>query len=233
MRPEVKNALYITATWHLVVIIVLLLVSISYEIIPDKGILLDFSKEEQREKEEEIKERAEKMLQEHLLKAGILSSTAVNNDPTLKDDRFSSEETKRLYRDMARVDADLQALKNRKDDIKPAAVRDDNMPSGSDDEDVEYHGPSVAYYTLVGRRAMILKVPAYKCLNEGEVMVSIYVDRQGVVREAYIMDNGSTDDECIREQAVQAALHSVFTAKEDAPEIQYGDIRYIFIAQER
>lgn len=234
MRPEVKNAIFITATWHLVVIIVLLLVSISFEIFPDKGILLDFSKEDEKEKEEKIKEEADKLLEKHLIEAGILSSLAVNNDPLLEDDRFSAEENRQLYSDMARIDA--ERLRAGETDNRDALLIDNPVPmqeNGNDEDAVEYHGPSVAYYTLTGRRAVHLVIPAYKCINQGEVMVAIYVDRSGKVCEAFIMENGSSTDECIREQALSAALNSVFNAKENAPEIQYGDIRYIFIAQER
>ena len=42
-----------------------------------------------------------------------------------------------------------------------------------------YQGPSVISYTLEGRKAMNLPVPAYKCMGGGDVSVSVIVNRKG------------------------------------------------------
>ena len=94
-----------------------------------------------------------------------------------------------------------------------------------------YSGPSVVSYTLDGRKASHLKIPAYRCYGAGDVTVIITVNPQGQVINAQVMDAVSSTDQCLRNFAVRAARLSRFSASTTAPAKQTGEILYRFIAQ--
>ncbi len=94
-----------------------------------------------------------------------------------------------------------------------------------------YSGPSVVSYTLDGRKASHLKIPAYRCYGAGDVTVIITVNPQGTVIAAKVMEEISSDDSCLRNFAVRAARLSRFSASPTAPAKQTGEILYRFIAQ--
>jgi TonB family protein len=95
----------------------------------------------------------------------------------------------------------------------------------------EYTGPSVVSYTLDGRKASHLKIPAYRCYGSGDVTVIITVDNSGRVVSAKVMEEISSEDSCLRSFAVRAARLSQFSASPTAPPRQTGEILYRFIAQ--
>ena len=94
-----------------------------------------------------------------------------------------------------------------------------------------YSGPSVLSYTLDGRKASHLPIPAYRCYGAGDVTVIISVDNAGNVVRAKVMDEISSTDNCLRSFAVRAARLSKFSASSNAPSNQTGEIVYRFIAQ--
>lgn len=108
------------------------------------------------------------------------------------------------------------------------------MPQIENEEETEEssesrHGtPSVKSYTLDGRQAINLKIPAYRCYAEGEATIIITVNPAGQVIKADVKDDVSSDDECLRSFAVRAARLSRFSAKSDAPSSQVGEIVYSF-----
>ena len=99
------------------------------------------------------------------------------------------------------------------------------------EEQKEYSGPSVVSYTLDGRKASHLKIPAYRCNGGGDVTVIITVNNAGQVVNAKVMDSISSSDQCLRSFAVRAARLSRFSASQNAPANQTGEIVYRFIAQ--
>lgn len=102
------------------------------------------------------------------------------------------------------------------------------MPQMEDEEEVieesRYNGPSVKSYALDGRKAVSLKIPAYRCYGEGEVTVIVSVNPTGQVIKADVKEDVSSDDECLTSFAVRAARLSRFSAKSDAPSSQLGEI---------
>ena len=94
-----------------------------------------------------------------------------------------------------------------------------------------YSGPSVLSWSLDGRKATRLPIPAYRCYGAGEVTVIITVNNQGDVVNAKVDDRVSATDNCICTFAVRAARLSKFNASPDAPARQMGTITYEFIAQ--
>ena len=101
----------------------------------------------------------------------------------------------------------------------------------SEKKQAEYSGPSVVSYTLDGRKASSLPIPAYRCYGGGMVTVIITVDNSGRVVNAKVQEGVSSTDRCLREFAVRAARMSRFSSDPKAPPRQTGDIVYMFIAQ--
>ena len=236
-NKDERPGLYITVIFHLTVIIVLLLYQIDSTIRREESFVLDFSKQEEierRKEEAEFKEDISKRLDE-LIAAAKSSSTPIRNIAVdasqLKDDRGTDAE--QLYKDAERLAKDLK--NGQKDAIEEDARNETvELPSQNKKDDSkakEYSGPSVVSYTLDGRKASHLKIPAYRCNGGGDVTVIITVNNGGNVVGAKVMDSLSSSDQCLRNFAVRAARLSKFSASQTAPPNQTGEIVYRFIAQ--
>ena len=210
LSADQKAGLYITAIVHLAVIIVLLVAQIGYQIKRENTFVLDFTKQEEKEKverEEELRQSAaEKLEQLIAAAAGIpIRNIAVNRSPgQLKDDRNTDAE--KLYRDAERLAKDLKDGQNRQenpDDYAnvPDPVRNEerNQPKKT------YSGPSVLSWSLEGRKASHLPIPAYRCMGFGQVTVIITVNNNGQVINAQVDEGASSSDSCLRNFAIRAA----------------------------
>ncbi len=235
LNKDDRAGLYLTVIVHLSVLIVLLISQIGYSLKNENSFVLDFSKQEEIEKqqrEDVFKEDVSKRI-EDLLAAAENGSIPVRNvavdRSALKDDRGTDAEE--LYKDAERLQKDLQQ------GFKADSPEDYAAPAHSEQktEDVKkesnYQGPSVVSYSLDGRKASRLSIPAYRCIGGGLVTVIITVDNQGNVVNAKIQDDVSSDNECLRSFAVRAARLSKFSASPTAPSRQLGNIVYQFIAQ--
>lgn len=239
MKKEDRAGLYLTVIFHLTVIIVLLLYSIDSTLRREESFVLDFSKQEEierKEKEEVMKQDISRKLEEMIAAArrqpsNQIRNIAVDAGSQLKDDRGTDAD--QLYKDAERL---ARELKNgQKDCIEEDArnetveMQHQNKPDNSQQK--AYSGPSVVSYNLEGRKASHLKIPAYRCYGAGDVTVIITVNPQGQVINAQVMDEISSDDQCLRNFAVRAARLSRFSASTTAPAKQNGEIVYRFIAQ--
>jgi len=98
--------------------------------------------------------------------------------------------------------------------------------------DKRYQGPTVLSYILDNRTPLALPIPAYQCLYGGVVVVIIHVNRQGkVIRAGINTHTSESSSECLHQAALRAAYSSRFTARNEAPEIQVGEITYQFVQQ--
>ena len=235
-----RAGLYLTLIVHLLLIIVLLSWSIHTQLARDTSFLIDFSEQEAQEAmearaqmQESVSEELEAEL-EALLNASRSQSTqsirnvAVDASEPLRDDRHDHPED--IYREarelQERLDQSRREMEQAADDPDNVAIyEEEDSPAEA------YRGPSVISYTLDGRKAMSLPVPAYKCMGGGDVSVSVVVNRKGYVVDARIIESVSSKDQCLREYALRAASGSRFTASSGAPERQVGEIVYRFIAQ--
>ena len=87
-------------------------------------------------------------------------------------------------------------------------------------------------YDLGGRGATSLPKPVYNSPEQGFIVVSIKVDRQGNVTYASAGAKGTTITEIgLRQQAEIAAKKTKFVPNPDAPEEQRGTITYKFVKQ--
>lgn len=239
LKPENKAGIYITVIFHLTVIVVLLAVQLTSMVRGENSFLLDFSRQEEIEqmaKEEEFKEDISRKIDEMLGNIPVNSQNqdirniAVDHsDGALKDDRGTDAE--QLYKDAERLSRELsqgnrQAIE---EDARDEAV--DLSPNKKEAKGKEYKGPSVVSYSLEGRKASHLSIPAYRCMGGGNVTVIIVVDPQGNVLNAKVHDTISSQDKCLRDFAIRAARLSKFSKSPTAPARQNGEIVYRFIAQ--
>ena len=151
-----------------------------------------------------------------------------SNKP-LKDDRNTDAE--QLYKDAEKLARELKNGQSAiEEDAREETVDLNNTPTDNSSKK-EYSGPSVVSYSLDGRKASHLKVPAYRCYGSGDVVVIITVDPQGRVVNAQVMEEMSSSDPCHRKEAIRAARLSRFSVSTTAPARQTGEIIYRYIAQ--
>ena len=214
----------------------LLIYQIDSTLKAETSFVLDFSKQEELEKEKEVQEmKAEvsKKLDE-LIAAARATQTPIRNIATkanapLKDDRNTDAD--QLYKDAERLAKELKLGQNAiEEDAREETVEHANKGAG-DGEGRAYSGPSVLSYRLDGRTARHLPIPAYKCYGSGDVVVIINVDQSGRVVAAKVSEAGTTGDACTRREAIKAAQRSRFSSSTNAPDPQVGEIIYRFIAQ--
>ncbi len=238
-EKENRAGLYITVIFHLTVIIVLLIYQIDSTLKREESFVLDFSRQEEIEKQikeelfkEDISRRLDEMIAAARNSGDPIRNIAVDaSRARLKDDRGTDAE--QLYKDAERLAQDLK--NGQKDAIEENAVDEtvelQHQRKPTEEEQKEYSGPSVVSYTLDGRKASHLKIPAYRCNGGGDVTVIITVNNAGQVVNAKVMDTVSSADQCLRSFAVRAARLSRFSASQNAPANQTGEIVYRFIAQ--
>lgn len=242
LSKEDKAGLYITVIFHLTVIIVLAISQLSTMAVKDMSFMLDFSKYEEKEKLEEerkFKEDVSRRLDRLLGYASAQNPEEIRNIAVdassghLKDDRGTDAED--LYRDADRLQQELEAGKTARTYENTVDLGKFEKREQKDKEAKEYRGPSVVSYSLDGRKASRLSIPAYRCLGGGDVTVIITVDPQGNVINAKIYDEVSSTDRCLREFAIRAARLSRFSVlppdRIDGMARQKGEIVYRFIAQ--
>ena len=236
LTKEDKAGLYLTVIVHLAVIIIALMAGLGYSIGKENSFVLDFTKLEEMErmqeeierlqKEAELKQAIADKLQKEI---GDIPATrnVVVNRAALKDDRGTDAE--QLYKDAERL---RQELNNGYDleDEDHAEVSNPKENRKEQKKEV-YSGPSVVSYSLEGRKASRLPIPAYRCLGSGQVTVLITVDPSGTVLGAKVDESVSSKDGCLRSFAIRAARMSKFSASPSAPPRQAGNIVYEFVAQ--
>ena len=233
LSPDQQAGLYITATVHLAVIIVLLLVRIGYELKAENSFVLDFTREEAEEQAKEqlqLERSTAEKLEELLAAAAMPALRNVSVDrSTLKDDRGTDAEE--LYKEAERLARDLRDGQQRPAEDPDAFASAREPEHNAETESKPYSGPSVLSWSLDGRKASRLPIPAYRCYGAGEVTVIITVNNKGDVVNAKVDETCSSADACLRTFAVRAARLSKFSASPSAPARQLGTITYAFVAQ--
>ena len=232
LTPDQKAGIYITVSIHLAVIIVLLLVRIGMEIQKENSFVLDFTKQEEMEQareHEELLRSAAAQLEEMIAAAGMPVRNVAVNSGALKDDRGTDAEE--LYKEAERLAQELKDGQEQPQEVDEVAVEPIKKEGSKKEEAKPYSGPSVLSWSLDGRKATRLPIPAYRCYGAGEVTVIITVNNQGDVVNAKVDEKLSARDGCLRTFAVRAARLSKFNASASAPARQMGTITYAFIAQ--
>ena len=238
---ESKAGILITVIFHLTVIVVLLLYQIDATVRREESFVIDFSKQEEIERQIEEMEKMEKeiarmesirqKLEERIASSAPVRNIAVDRGGFLKDDRGTDAE--QLYKDAEKLAQDLKKGQSNaiEEDAREETVDIGKERSAGKSSEAMYSGPSVLSYTLEGRKASKLPIPAYRCYGGGQVTVIITVNPQGMVVEAKVQEETSSADQCLCRFAVRAARLSRFSQSSTAPARQVGEIVYQFIAQ--
>jgi colicin import membrane protein len=107
---------------------------------------------------------------------------------------------------------------------KPTGYKDSDNYDGQGGSG---NGPS---YDLGGRGAKHIEEPTASFNEVGNVVVSIWVNREGDVVRAQVSSKGTTIvDANMKKIAVEAAKNSTFMADPNAAELQTGTITYKFV----
>lgn len=236
-KREDRAGFYLTVIIHLAVLIVMLSTSLGAALQKENSFVLDFSAIEEAErlqKEVEIQEAISRRLEAEL---GELGQAGTQSDMprgvavdrgSLRDDRGTDAE--QLYKDAERLQNELsQGYEVPSEDYAIPSIPSEDKKESKKKE--VYTGPAVVSYSLEGRKASHLDIPAYRCYGAGQVTVIITVNPQGMVTNAKIDDSVSSPDDCLRSYAIRAARLAKFSTKADAPAKQEGNIVYEFIAQ--
>lgn len=119
------------------------------------------------------------------------------------------------------------------DEGETGQTGDQGNPFGS--KDVKTHDGSGGAgngisFSLGGRSAKHLPKPEYNSKEQGKIVVSIWVNKNGVVTKAMAGAKGTTiSDLSLQKLTERAALKARFSADPNAAEIQKGTITYNFI----
>ncbi len=234
LTPDQKAGLYITVSVHLAVIIVLLAARIGQELKRENSFVLDFTQQEEKEREEarqQFEEATAEQLERLIAAAqGVPIRNVTVDRSALKDDKGINADE--LYKEAERLAQELKEGQNRQEDPEDfvSTAQPENRPPEKKQAQA-YSGPSVLSWSLDGRKASRLPIPAYRCYGAGEVTVIITVNNRGDVINAKVDNDVSTQDGCLRTFAVRAARLSKFSSSTSAPARQMGTITYAFIAQ--
>lgn len=236
LSKEDKAGLYITVSIHLAVILVLMLTVVNPSLRKQYTFEMDFTQQEEMEKierelvrQKEINDRLNRLLAEEGIGSEPLKNVAVNRS-SLKDDRGTNAEE--LYREAERIQKEYEESMARNGEplMTVEDILKERKKDNSEEEGV-YQGPSVLSYSLPGRQASRLPIPAYKCVGAGEVTVIIVVDPQGNVISTKVQEDVSSPDRCLRQYALSAASKTLFSKSQDYGPRQTGNIIYSFLAQ--
>ncbi|HQB22814.1 MAG TPA: hypothetical protein PL119_00070 [Bacteroidales bacterium] len=236
MKKETKTGIYLTIIVHLVALIVILSLQISSMIRKDSSFVLDFTQQEELEaaqrKEQmraEISEGLDELIAEIQRQSRNVAVDATQRNQLLQDDRHKNPAE--VYKEAEELQKRLDAARKEVEEQggQEAVAAQKNKDERENEK--PYTGPAVLEYSLEGRKAMSLPIPVYKCLGGGDVTVAIQVDRKGYVKKMAILQDFSSQDRCLQEFALRAARQSRFTASEEAPPLQPGEIVYRFIPQ--
>ena len=234
LTPDRKAGLYITVSVHLAVIIVLLAVRIGQELTRENSFVLDFTRQEEKERieaQQKFEEATAQQLERLIAAAqGVPIRNVTVDRSALKDDKGINADE--LYKEAERLAQELKDGQSRQEDPESfiSTAQPEHRPQEKQQAQA-YSGPSVLSWSLDGRKASRLPIPAYRCYGAGEVTVIITVNNRGDVVNAKVDDGLSTSDGCLRTFAVRAARLSKFSSSTTAPARQMGTITYAFIAQ--
>jgi len=235
MKRENNAGIYLTVSVHLIVLIIFLLYQIRFELKQEVGFVLDFTKQEEVERlMQKAQLRAEVSQELDALLSG--GSTAPRNvvvnaserGQQLRDDRFRNPA--QVYDEHQQLQAKLDASRRAAQQMQgsdDAASLHQSEPTQAE----TYKGPSVISYKLEGRKMTNANIPAYKCLNGGDVTVVIGVNPKGYVTTASVVQEFSSSDPCLKASAMDAARRARFSENNNAPPQQQGEIVYRFVKQ--
>lgn len=160
-------------------------------------------------------------------------------DTIIEEEEIVEDEPVEEVKEEPKVNPDALYTPHKKDDnesgnqgngLTPA---DRGKTTGSSDskktDGIAGMGDGVSF-DLEGRGSIHLPKPAYESMEQGKVVVTVWVNKQGKVTRALEGAKGTTiTDLRLRNLAKDAALKAVFTPDPNAPDVQKGTITYNFV----
>ncbi|MFI3299765.1 MAG: energy transducer TonB [Rikenellaceae bacterium] len=236
-----RIGLLVTVVVYLSLAIMFVTYKIVVQQVPVQSVEIEF---QEMELIEEVVEQEDEIQQIEDYYGGRVDNRISNADSkfneTLRDSKNSNaseiyDEAERVQRELAegqeRFRREMQELEGggRQDNTVPES----NVKSkdGDRNQDAFVGGNVTVSFSLDGRTALYLDIPAYKCMSGGKVVVNISVNRNGYVTSASVERSTSTSDNCLHREAVASAKASTFNVSASAPDSQKGSITYVFVAQ--
>lgn len=171
----------------------------------------------------------------------VLTNKAFNE--TKKFDDFEDEEFKNTMEKIRNRDSrDNEIQENSSSESKETNMEDDASFENINDVIARRSGKnrkseassssntskkSSVSFSLVDRVDEYLPPPIYLCENNGKVVVTINVDKDGNVVEATYNNASNSSDGCLVDHAIEYALASKFSA-DPSKSIQIGTITFYF-----
>lgn len=115
--------------------------------------------------------------------------------------------------------------------IEDASRRSDDQGGAGQSALVQGNVTASYSFTDPVRHDQRLVIPAYRCMNDGSVVVAATLDQNGKVVSAEVVEGQSTPDQCLRREALAGARASRFNLDTRAPSRQRGTITYLFVRQ--
>lgn len=108
---------------------------------------------------------------------------------------------------------------------KAKDILEKRNPEKKEDKD-KANARSTLTYSLKGRNLLDYDTPRYLCENGGKIVVSITVNGDGRVTDAYINSSSTSTDECLIDAALQYSKEAQFDSS--ATPSQLGSITFLF-----
>ena len=243
-----RKAIIGTVLFHIVLLLCLIFMGLTYQIPPpiEEGITINFGYQDfgsGSDQTEQIVEQQEISPQETVNNNPVvedISTQEIEETPTtkIKEQLEKPEEVKKIEEKKPEPVVNTKALYPGK---KQNNSNSQGIREGHGDQGSQYGDPNSNAYTdggigtkgiayqLGGRTIAEIKKPNYDSQQQGKVVVTIRVDRNGKVISATPGAKGSTTtNSYLYSKAKEAALKTTFEANTIAPEIQVGTIIYNF-----
>lgn len=173
--------------------------------------------EEQKPKAEAIQNLSADAL------SNIISNTAEKMDEQISTDKYIQE----LMEELGMEEINPQHDNSLPEEEVYNSVKKDDKPK--EQKSVNYGQTRISYH-VPGRKGTHIERPIYRCEGGGTVEVSISVNQSGYVEQAQIA-SATTNDDCVKQMALQSARKSRFNSDNNAAKKVVGSITYVFVAQ--
>ena len=243
-----RKAIIGTVLFHIGLLLCFIFMGLTYQIPPppEEGITINFGYQDfgsDSEQPEQIVEEQEITPQQIVNNNPVvenISSQDIEETPTtkLKEQLEKPKEVKKIEEKKPEPVVNTKALYpgKKQNNSSSQGISEGQGDQGSQDGDQNsnaYTGGGIGTngiaYQLGGRTISEIKKPNYDSQQQGKVVVTIRVGRNGKVISATPGAKGSTTTNAyLYSKAKEAALKTTFEANTKAPEIQVGTIIYNF-----
>lgn len=243
-----RKAIIGTVLFHIGLLLCFIFMGLTYQIPPppEEGITINFGYQDfgsSSEQPEQIVEEQEITPQEIVNNNPVvedISTQDIEETPTtkLKEQLEEPKEVNKIEEKNPEPVVNTKALYpgKKQNNSNSQGISERQGDQGSQDGDPNSNaytgggiGTNGVAYQLGGRTIAEIKKPNYDSQQQGKVVVTIRVDRNGKVISATPGAKGSTTTNAyLYSKAKEAALKTTFEANTDAPEIQVGTIIYNF-----